>query len=164
MTSLFEGKPAWPLFLHGEPGAGKSCAGLAVVDWCGDGIYITMSDFCKAIIDAQQPGRTPFCMSICRDRTEGDLWMEWGMANLCVLDEVGLRENVSDHHYETLTKALDLRNDAGKPLIVISNVDLQGIESIYDDRIASRLSSGTVVPVSGDRRLNKGATTEDVKP
>ncbi len=156
MTSLFEGKLAWPLFLHGEPGAGKSCAGLAVVDWCGDGIYITMQDFRNAIIDAQQD-RVPF------ERSEGVLWREWNAANLCVLDEVGLRDKVSEHHYETLTKALNLRIDAGKPLIVISNIGVKEITSVYDDRIGSRLSSGTVVQVSGDRRLNKGATAVEAK-
>lgn len=164
MTSIFEGNLPWPLFLHGEPGAGKSCAGLVAVDWCGEGVYITMSDFCQALIDAQQ-GRIPFCLwDGAHPRTESTLWYEWSDANLCVLDEVGLRDNVSDHHYDTLTKALDLRNDAGKPLIVISNIDAKEIAGVYDDRIGSRVSSGTVVQVSGDRRIRHGATAEVLKP
>lgn len=158
MISLFEGKRAWPLFLHGEPGSGKSCAGLAVVDWCGHGIYVNMKHLCEGLIDAQQ-GRVAFEMS---GVTENLLWGDWAAANLCVLDEVGLREKASDHHYETLLKALDSRIDAGRPLIVISNVDHVEIAKLYDDRIGSRIASGTVVQVSGDRRLNRGAKSAEV--
>lgn len=78
----------------------------------------------------------------------------WGWLsgrNLIVLDELGCRGLVSDHHYEAVKRLLDERH--GKPLIVIANTDLAGIERLYDDRVASRLSAGTVVSVAGkDRR------------
>lgn len=158
LVSLCKGGLAWPLFLHGEPGSGKSCAGLDLVDRCGNGIYVTMKHLCEGLIDAHQ-GRIAFEMS---GVTESFLWGDWGLANLCVLDEVGLRDKITDHHYETLLKALDSRIDAGRPLIVISNLGVEEIANVYDGRIGSRLASGTVVQVSGDRRLRKPAKPAEV--
>ena len=71
---------------------------------------------------------------------------------LCVIDEIGAREKVSDHQYETLKTAIDRRQ--GQPLVLISNVSPPELSRVFDDRIASRCGAGTVVEVIGpDQRL-----------
>lgn len=85
-----------------------------------------------------------------------NLWTELAESNLVVLDEIGGRERVSDHHYETVKRILDDRE--GRPLICLSNLDAARLAAIYDDRIVSRLMAGTTVILSGrDRRLPSGA-------
>ncbi len=88
-------------------------------------------------------------------RTKTDAtWKEWTEARLTVLDELGSREKVGDFVYNTTKQLIDVR--AGKPLIVISNLDLNALGVLYDDRITSRLAAGTVVRVEGeDRRVNR---------
>src|SRR5262249_12878111 len=85
------------------------------------------------------------------------LWERIANAPLIVLDEIGSKERVSDHHYETVKGVLDKRH--GRPLICISNLNLDEIKNVYDDRIASRLAAGTVFELLGeDRRLFRIAT------
>ena len=143
------GHTPWPLLFHGEAGSGKTCAGLCVVDHYG-GWYQELPEWCVRLIEARLgESRNSAGYRV----WTSELWSYWRGTNLCVLDEVGTRETVSDHHFETLKKCLDLR--LGKPLIVISNHGLKALAHIYDDRIASRLSAGTIVEFEGDRRNRK---------
>jgi len=72
---------------------------------------------------------------------------------LLVLDDVGLREVNNEFQMETLFLALEARE--GKPLICTSNLREEEIEERYNDRIRSRLCSGTVFELRGrDRRAN----------
>jgi DNA replication protein DnaC len=141
----------WPLFIHGPAGTGKTCAALCLLDHAG-GAYFTVASLCQEVIDSQL-GRLHWC----HEGRSGTLWpyMFWRKVRgepLVVLDELGCRDNVSDHGYETIKQLLDERQ--GRPLIAISNHSLQTLEKIYDDRIASRLAAGTVVELQGaDRRL-----------
>lgn len=153
IRGLCEGAIPWPLYLHGEAGSGKSCASMCLVDAAGAGIYVSLPDLCRAVADAQF-GRTAFLeYGAQRSRSEGELWSDWARANVCVLDEIGSKQAVKDHEFGVLRKALDLRIDAQKPLVVISNLDLPAIAATYDDRIASRLASGTIAETQGDRRV-----------
>lgn len=84
--------------------------------------------------------------------TSETFWKHVTQCELFVLDELATREKVSDFHYTAVKRVLDRRE--GKPLVVLSNATLAAVESIYDDRIASRLASGTVLNLDGeDRRL-----------
>ena len=67
---------------------------------------------------------------------------------MTVLDELGTRQQVSDFQYEVTKKAIDTRE--GRPAIVISNLSLTALAKVYDDRIAARLSEGTVVYATED--------------
>ncbi len=147
IRDLIQGRKPWPLFLHGEAGSGKTCAALALLDWAG-GWYLELPELCRRLIDAQQDRLT---WSTGAQRTERDLWAAWGQVSLAVLDEIGTRERISDHHYEVLKRAIDLRE--GCPAIFISNLSLDAVYDQYDDRIASRLASGTSFAAKGDRRL-----------
>lgn len=144
---LVEGRKPWPLFLHGEAGSGKTCAALCLLDRAG-GWYLELPELCRRVIDAQQNRLT---WSTGCQRTECDLWTDWGEVGLAVLDEIGTRERVSDFHYEILKRAVDLRE--GRPAIFISNLSLDAVYDQYDDRIASRLAAGTRFAAKGDRRL-----------
>jgi len=114
------------------------------------GWYLPLPDLASLIIDAQL-GRLTWSSGYAR--TVKDLRKDWNDANLIVLDEIGSRSQVSDHHYETLKRALD--DCEGRPLVLISNHDLETLERIYDDRIASRIAAGTIVQLNGDRRLQR---------
>lgn len=140
-----EGRSPWPLFAHGPAGVGKTCAGLYLCDRVARGsvVFTDFAGMCGRMADAKN-GRDTL--------TAEQLWRRWAGNGLCVLDEIGLRDTVSDHVYEVAQRAIDLR--AGKPLLVLSNLDLNALARVFDDRVASRLASGTVVHVDGpDQRL-----------
>lgn len=151
LRGLVGGELRWPLFLHGGAGGGKTCAGLALLDHAG-GEYYTVPTLCDTMIRAQQ-GRLEWY----REGHGGtlypeDVWAKIEAATLAVLDELGTRQNVSDHAYEVTKQFIDLRQ--GKPLIAISNLDLDQIEKLFDSRIASRLAAGVIVHLRApDRRL-----------
>lgn len=165
IKALVNGKAPWPLFLHGPAGVGKTCAALCVLDRAysigayrveiegkefytvdqPSGIYRTAQEICDVLFSEHGKVR--------RTKTDAT-WKEWTEARLAVLDELGSREKVGDFVYNTTKALLDVR--AGKPLIVISNLDLAALAVLYDDRITSRLASGTVVKVDGeDRRIKR---------
>lgn len=151
IRELCRGYKEWPLFLYGDVGTGKTCAGLCLVDNCG-GMYFTAGDLCQELIDAGK--------GILNFKESGhklyarDIWLAIRAVPVVVLDEVGGRDKVSDFHYDTVKGVLDAREY--KPLVVISNLGLEQIAELYDMRITSRLGAGTVVEVAGDdRRLTK---------
>lgn len=155
MRACCRGDSPWPLVLTGPAGTGKTCAALCLADYAeGRAEYYTTLGLCETVTRSQL-GRLEW--SNCG--RGGTVWPEqfWSSiasAALVVLDELGCREKVSDHHYECVKRLIDDRH--GRPLVVVSNIALQGIAVVYDDRIASRLAAGTVVNVAGrDRRLAK---------
>lgn len=153
IRQIVDGKTPWPLFVYGPAGTGKTCAGLCLLDHAG-GEYWGTADLCQSVIQAQQ-GTLYSTGSNGGEYLvhEQSLWERIGSARLIVLDEIGSRNVVSDHHYACVKRVIDLRS--GRPLVCISNLIPQEIAKLYDDRIASRLCGGTVVNLSGvDRRLS----------
>jgi DNA replication protein DnaC len=147
------GEAPWPFFCHGPAGTGKTCAALCLLDHlAGGGEYHTAASLAELLAQAQQGRLTWY-----REGYGGTVWPEkvWeGVRREClvVLDELGAREKVSDHQYECVKRLLDERQ--GRPLVALSNLDLQALARVYDDRIASRLAAGTVLRLEGeDRRL-----------
>lgn len=140
---------SWPLLFAGDVGSGKTCTGLCMIDRYG-GWYVTLGDLLSLLIEAQDDR---LVWSSGHMRTVRDIWEAWERANLVVLDEIGSRGQISDHHYENLKRGIDLRE--GKPAVFVSNFDLQGLATAYDDRIASRLAAGTEIRFVGDRRVGK---------
>lgn len=142
---LIAGELPWPLTLLGPAGTGKTCAGLCLVDAAG-GWYYTVAELCDEFIQAQQ-------RSI--EITTRRLWDRIEQTVLVVIDELGSREKVSDHHYDVVKRLLDKRENM--PAVFISNHSLEKLAAIYDDRLASRLAYGTILIVKGrDRRLANG--------
>jgi len=152
IRDLIHGRRPWPLLLQGGAGSGKTCAAMVLVDRSGASIYVKMIDLSTAISDAQF-GRIPFLKyGGQRTRSEAELWEGWIACNVAVLDEIGSREKVSGHAYDVLLEAVNLRIDAERPLVVITNLNQKALAAVYDDRLASRLNSGTILELSGDRR------------
>ena len=149
VKSVCEGDSRWPLVLLGSAGCGKSCIGLLLSDYYGH-IYYTAAEWCSRVADATF-GRLRSDSGYAIDTHE--VWHEWADCRLAVLDELGTREKASEHHYETVKRCIDSREC--KPAVFISNLDLGGIQEVYDDRISSRLAAGTVVTMSGDRRVGR---------
>ena len=141
------GERNWPLVIIGEAGSGKTCSALCMVDYLG-GEYWVANQWVDRIREAKM-GRATWESGY--PATELELWRQWSRSKLCVLDELGARSQVSDHHYETIKRCIDDRH--GKPLVCISNLNMKELAGVYDDRIASRLSAGTIVVTEGDRRL-----------
>ena len=150
IRDVCQGRAPWPLTLWGSVGTGKSCAALCVLDRCiFSRRYYTVTDFCERARLA--------ALGELEDMTITGFWDYWRRADITCLDELGSRssrEKVSDHHYETVKRAIDARH--GQPAIWISNLSLEELAQVYDDRIASRLSEGTVIAMNGeDRRLKR---------
>lgn len=138
----------WPLVYHGNVGAGKTCAALCLLDVVANySRYTTVNRLCADVIDVQQ-GRVEYV-------SENEFWSRWReVKGLVVVDEIGARERVSDHHYDCVKRAIDERE--GKPALFITNLSLDEIASVYDARIASRLAGGTVIKFAGpDRRVKR---------
>ena len=138
------GRKAWPLFVTGKPGGGKTCAALALLDHTSSGIYMTVNELVGRRMQSFKTG-APEMPWVPLFSTQ--------QRALVVLDELGTRQTVNDTHYECVQQVLDMRE--GYPLILISNLSLDQIEQRYDDRIASRCGAGTVVELKGrDRRID----------
>ena len=84
-----------------------------------------------------------------------DFWrVGWQRYDFTIMDDLGTQTKASDHEYETALTGLDMRHC--KPLVVTTNVGLDEIARLFDDRVASRLAGGTVVEVVGDdQRLRR---------
>lgn len=153
MRSCTDGDSPWPLFAHGPAGVGKTCAALYLCDRVpGHSRFTDFGVFVREVRDVDF-GRLVWRGTHADTRpTEHEYWSVWSMWSLCVIDELGAREQVSDHAYDAAKRAIDVRYR--KPLILLSNIGLPEIAKLYDDRIASRLAEGTVVCVDGfDQRL-----------
>lgn len=143
------GRSPWPLLLHGSAGTGKTCAALSLADYViGSRVYHLMTDLLDDLIAAMKGELFDHDGDKVASRR---IWHEWTEADMAILDDIGCRDRVSDHHYETLKSALDRRRG---PSIYLSNVSPDAIARLYDDRIASRLCAGTVFECVGvDRRI-----------
>jgi len=150
LIQLCDGDAPWPLLVHGPAGTGKTCAALAILDHIASRSigYRTASDFVQIAMDAERGKRERWP----RTPTEG--WSWWVEREVTVIDELGSRSNVADWSYEIIKRAIDTRH--GKPAIWLSNLSPAELESVYDDRIVSRLCEGTVFHLDGeDRRLQR---------
>lgn len=148
ITACAESGDAWPLVMIGDVGTGKTCAALCLLDLVPLRRYWTVACLCEQLIEVQQ-GRAEY-----GQQTDNLAWWwkRYRDYDCVVVDELGARDRVSDFQYETVKRALDERVDL--PAVFISNLGLDRLADVYDDRIASRLAGGTVIRFDGeDRRL-----------
>jgi hypothetical protein len=139
---LAAGRIAWPLYLWGPTGTGKTRAALCFCDIVEFATYTTVERMCTQIMKREWSGPAA------RMNANGE-------QDLAVLDEVGCREKVTDLHYNAVKEFCDDREfRANRVAIYISNVDPQRLPDLYDDKLASRLLCGTWHKLDGhDRRL-----------
>ncbi len=131
--ALCKGKRLWPLFIHGDPGVGKSVATYCMTDVLADYIYTDLDELCEALV------------------TRSDKWRHIQDPDKCaILDEIGGRDVVSSVDADAVKKFLDLReNYANRVGIYVSNHSPDAIPELYGHRIASRLLCGTVFHMAG---------------
>lgn len=142
--TLAGGEGRWPLFLHGPAGVGKTSGALWLCDYAL-GLYFTAQELAESFIRE---------MKLDNGDTAG-YWKYLANSNLVVVDEIGAQAKVSDHHQSCIKGLLDRREN--RPMIVLSNLPVSAIATIYGDTVASRLAGGTAFFLDGpDRRLERG--------
>lgn len=141
LRRLATGKERWPLFLSGPSGSGKTATALALCDFAESATYTTAEDLADRIMAG-----------------DGDAaWELIAERDLAVLDEIGERQQVGDLAYRAVKKFADIRStEAGSVAVYISNCQPSEIQSLFDDRVASRLLCGTSFELTGDDRRFTG--------
>ncbi len=141
LDDLVGGRAPWPLLLWGSPGRGKTLAALALCDITATAAFWTAEDLATFVV-SHEPGEV-----------QGE-FEHIGKKALVVLDELATRERSSDLHYSAVKRLVDIREQrAHRVAIYISNVEPAELATVYDDRLASRLTCGTILELGGvDRR------------
>lgn len=137
LLELAQERVTWPLYLYGPVGVGKTYAALALCDLVRFPGYWTVREV----------------MDLMADREAKPPW-ELGKFSLAVLDELGTHKETRDFEYDAVKLFVDWRERL--PAIFISNHPAEMMVSLYDRRIESRVSCGTVFELKGrDRRKPK---------
>jgi hypothetical protein len=152
---LVTGKAAWPLYLFGPAGTGKTHAALCLADWCD---HKTKYWSVEGLVDEYVKGVRPY-------ERFNDPFDFHGVikgvpkppdqTELCILDELGERSNITDLQHTTVKRFADymeMEND--RVAVYISNLKPSELAKLYDDRICSRVLCGTRFELKGkDRRI-----------
>lgn len=136
--SLVSGERPWPLYLWGQVGTGKTLAALCLCDHVEGSYYRTVS-------------------ALATNRmARGDDMDHVGAVELAVLDEIGGRGAGGELIPGVVQDFADYRARQSHVAVYVSNLDVPQIAALFDDRIASRLSCGTVFELTGpDRRRER---------
>lgn len=151
IAKRLDGPIKWPLFLWGNGGTGKTC--LAFLIWRNKGGYwLDASSAIRGITEAWGKGTGPFLGIAPWPWRDGTYMLErFEAAPFVALDDLGVRKP-TDPQYEALYEMCKRRD--GRPMVVTCNAGPNELVKIYDDRILSRLTRGTVIEFSGkDRRI-----------
>lgn len=117
------------LLFTGATGLGKTYLSTAIakalLEQGKSVIYISAPEFARRIEAARF-----------RDE-EGEL-QQFTEADMLILDDLGV-EGHTPYVIGTLTDLMDRRIRMGKPMLISTNLNLDGIQKAYDERIVSRL-------------------------
>lgn len=141
MLRAVQREAVWPLYIYGNPGSGKTCiAALIYEAFTRRPMWSRADDFLLEYVD-RGDGRKALQAKV--DGTP------------CLfLDDLGVRPPTPPM-LQAIFDVLEMRK--GRPVVIVSNHDLRKLSEIYDERIVSRLSAGTVLEIRGaDRRRNTG--------
>lgn len=139
--ALAAGKSAWPLFVCGSTGVGKTAGCLAESDWIDSRYPIwggTVADVVREFSDAQ--------LSVEKITRLAEKFVA---QDLVIVDEVGLRAP-TDFALDAICTLADWRGR--RPTIWISNHDDRALNGVYDERVMSRMTCGTCCRLVGDDR------------
>jgi hypothetical protein len=138
LNGLLTGRLPWPFFLCGAAGRGKTCAALCVVDAVPGARFTTAHQW----RDVAYLGEDSLWKIVAPD------------ASLLVIDEVGAARDDWDRERWALTRLADVRQY--RPTIWISNHPPERIAQLFDERLHSRMCTGTAMWLGGkDRRKMK---------
>ena len=133
---------AWPLYIHGPPGVGKTCIAALMYSRCtGSALWLRADTTLKEMGFA-----TP---------EQSQAWRKSIKQTTCIfLDDLG----VQAPNPQMLVALFDLLEDRkGRPLVITGNHSMQSLSQIYEARIVSRLSAGSILWIDGgDRRKGQG--------
>lgn len=135
---LVSGEAPWPLYLWGAVGTGKTLAALCLCDHVHESHYSRVRQLAD---DRMAQGNRIDMAKTCV---------------LAVLDEIGTTQKTGDLLYGVVEDFADYRARHRHVAVYVSNLDVPRIAELFDDRIASRLTCGTVFELTGpDRRRER---------
>lgn len=164
----------WPLVITGPAGTGKTCAALCLADRVrprpvpdhpGSTINTRVGPVCWKLSDlashlSEIRNGKDIGENFAQIITPQTVWDQWEKVPLAIIDEVNSppsHDGLRGWHMEVVLKCLDSRY--GRPTVVLSNHPIAEIAKLYDDRIASRMSAGTVFAFNDeatDQRMGQG--------
>lgn len=144
----------WPLMIYGDPGTGKSCASACIYRmWNPVAYWYRLEHFVRDIHICRTSDRKAVRHIVNGEsvyRSESKLWefVENERALWCI-DDVGTR-SATESAFDIIFDLIDKR--AGLPMILTSNLGLEGLAKVFDSRIADRINAGTIVNLTGESR------------
>jgi DNA replication protein DnaC len=148
----------WPIYLYGPAGRGKSYGMAAIyLGWHTENAqWYDVSQLLRKIIRCRMEGGHIQEMGpngIPYDLYEDKIFRKVADAHLACFDDVGLR-SPSDSMYDAWYALVNSRKRL--PTVYTGNLRPDELHKVYDARIASRITEGTVIELTGDdRRLHK---------
>ncbi len=143
LDRLVAGNLNWPLLIYGSVGRGKTAAALSLCDVMPTACYWTAEGLASFVLGHDQA------------EVENEFKVI-GQKQLAVLDELGARANAGDLGRSTVQRFADAREMfGGRVAIYCSNLAPAELAQVYDDRIASRLTCGTIFKLDGQDRRRK---------
>lgn len=148
---LVEDKPEKGAYFYGGSGTGKTfLASIVAQEYLGDGYRVIFGDVPSLLSDIKATFDT-------KESTAAFI-EELVSADLLVLDDIGV-ENVTEWSTEQLYRLINGRYNEGKPTLVTSNYDFDGLAeryktSVIANRLTGRLREKSAIAFFGnhDRR------------
>ena len=130
--ALISGKRDMNLILSGGVGAGKTLLASAIIDKACSRLDCRIIEFMTMVKKIRDT------YSNNQGKTERELIKQYSSYDLLVIDEIGVQKNSEDEKI-LIFEILDARYKEMLPTVLISNMDMKGIESAVGSRIIDRL-------------------------
>lgn len=141
-------QPGYGLLVVGPVGTGKTYLAAAIARWAIEAdmrvCFTRASDFFAELRDVYH----------IVGGSEASVMEKYKKPHLLILDDLG-SGSLSDHERRSTLSLLDSRLNYLLPTVVTSNLTLERIGALMDERIASRLSSFRVLALTGRDRRKK---------
>ncbi|MDI9433671.1 MAG: ATP-binding protein [Planctomycetota bacterium] len=148
-------RTAQGLLLWGRPGSGKTYALAAyirrlIVATRGE-LRVERTTFEKLSLALRD------CFSPDAARTEADVLRPLLAADVLILEDIGSSRTMgtvaSDHQTRTITLLIDERLEQQRPTFLTSNLNVESLTQMFDERLGSRLHAFKILELHGrDRR------------
>lgn len=146
--SIWVDDPKDFLFIHGGVGCGKTHLGCAIIKGLRKKEISSM--FYKSN-DIFLRLRCSFSENSAFD--ENDILQNYKVNRCIIFDDIGAQK-ISEYVLEMWYSIIDYRYNECMPTVFTSNLDIEKISQVMNDRLASRLASGIVFQLKGkDRRF-----------
>lgn len=165
---LVHGELPWPLFVTGKPGRGKTAAILCLADYVQGALYFRFPRLLKSFLWSSQPSGVAIMRQSLQEHLPPARQLDWRSevfnefeffnlltrVPLLVIDDVATRGSYTDPQFDNFYEVLEDRKR--KPTVIASNLSLDELGEVFDDRIKSRIARGTIFTLGGpDRRIAK---------